>query len=100
MSFGKKVTALRKEKKLSQQELATKVGTHLSVLAKYERDDVKPSIENAKKIADFFDVTLDYLVSDNEKIVKDKALLNKIYTIDSFTNKEKDYIFFTLDAFN
>ena len=52
MTFGERVTLHRKQLKLSQHDLAGKVGTSAPIIGRYERDEIKPSIETAKKIAD------------------------------------------------
>jgi transcriptional regulator with XRE-family HTH domain len=49
-------------KKLSQSDLGKAVGTSGDIIGRYERDEVKPSIEVAIKIADALQVSLDYLV--------------------------------------
>ena len=49
ISFGKKLAALRKELKMSQTDLAKKLDTSVSVISRYERDEMTPSIETAKK---------------------------------------------------
>ena len=56
------MVTLRKRKNLSQGELGKHVGTSGDIIGKYERDEVKPSIEVASKIADALEVSLDYLV--------------------------------------
>ena len=43
-TFGKRLRDCRKEKGLSQNEIAKILNTNHSVIGKYERDDVKPSI--------------------------------------------------------
>lgn len=40
------------------------VGTSGVIIGKYERDEIKPSIDTASRIADALGVTLDYLVKD------------------------------------
>jgi ribosome-binding protein aMBF1 (putative translation factor) len=50
-SFGKKLRECREAKGLSQSELARQLDTHHSIIGKYERDELKPSIEVVKKIA-------------------------------------------------
>ena len=44
--FGKRLTEVRKAKKLSQDELAKKLDVHGAVIGRYERDEVKPSIQS------------------------------------------------------
>ncbi len=48
-------------KKLSQDEVAKKLDVHGAVIGRYERDEVKPSIEVAVAIAEALEVSLDYL---------------------------------------
>ena len=46
-SFDKRLTGVRKGKKMSQEEVGKLVGVHGAVIGRYERDEVKPSIEMA-----------------------------------------------------
>lgn len=59
--INKRLIELRKKRKLSQQELSKRIGIARSTLAGYENDSREPDIDTLQKIADFFDVTLDYL---------------------------------------
>lgn len=97
MSFGKRLLGLRKAKNMSQTELAEQLSIHKNVLGKYEREEVKPSIDIATKIANFMGVSLDYMVGkvDNEV---DKSIIDKVLTIQNLPEKDQDYILFTLDA--
>lgn len=49
MKTGKIISDLRKEKGMSQTELANKTGISQVMVGKYERGDASPSIEVAKK---------------------------------------------------
>ena len=62
MSIGKIITSLRKEKGLSQVELAASLNLDKSTIAKYETDKILPSIPMLIKIARFFEVSTDYLL--------------------------------------
>ncbi|PAE66221.1 transcriptional regulator [Bacillus subtilis] len=64
--FNKKLIALRKSKKLTQEEMASKIGVHRGTYANYERGHRQPDYETLVKIADFFEVTTDYLLRDTE----------------------------------
>ena len=64
MKTSKIITDLRKEKSLSQSDLANKIGISQVMVGKYERGDATPSIEVAKKIADAFEISLDYLAGE------------------------------------
>ena len=63
MTFGQRVTIIRKQKNLTQTELATQIGTSGNIVSKYERDFITPSIEVAAKIAAVLGTSIDYLVT-------------------------------------
>ena len=56
-----KIAELRKEKRLSQRQLALKIGTSQANLSRWEKGLNEPSILECWKIADFFGVSIDYL---------------------------------------
>lgn len=71
MSIGLKITELRKKKNLTQDELAKKIGISRAALSHYEKDRREPDYDTLKKMADFFEVTTDYLLdreTENDKI--------------------------------
>ena len=53
---------LRKEKNKSQQEIAELLGIRQTAYSKYENNLTEPSIENLIKLADYYQVSIDYLV--------------------------------------
>lgn len=53
---------LRKSHKLTQQKLADKVGLSRSAISMYETDNSEPDINILTKFADFFNVSVDYLL--------------------------------------
>ena len=97
MTFGNRLLKLRKDKQLSQTELADNVGIHKNVLGKYEREEVKPSIDVAIRIADFFNVSLDFLVGKIEQEF-DPLIIDRVNTIQNLPEKDQEHILFTLDA--
>lgn len=58
---GSILKQLRKERNLTQQQLADKLKVSRSVLAMIESEKQKGSIDLQKQLANFFDVSLDYL---------------------------------------
>ncbi len=64
MNFGEKMTLIRKQKKLSQAELGKRSGINCDIVGEYERNEMKPSIETAKKLADSLGVLINYLVKE------------------------------------
>ena len=99
-TFGKKIAALRKDLKMSQGELAKLLGTSTSVIGRYERDEMTPSIEVAKKIATILSTTVGYLLGETEddQLFKDPAMLQRLKDLNSLPEQEKDYIIYTLDG--
>lgn len=100
MTLGQKITTIRKEKKQSQIEVAKYVGISRDAVSKYERNDIIPSVENAKKIAKMLGVSLDYLVSEDDKQdVIDIDMLNRIKEIQRLNVDDKATITKIIDAY-
>lgn len=99
MKFGEKITKLKKLKKMSQVELAEKTGISRDAISKYERGDVMPSIEYAKRIADILGVSLDYLVSESDKEeALDNEAVKRIKEIQILPKDDKEKIYSVIDA--
>lgn len=97
MTFGEKIIILRKQFKWSQDDLAKKIGTSGPIVGRYERDEIKPSIEVAAKLADALGVTIDYLVGVAENSVLDKKILKRIEDIEGLPEDEKDKVYYFID---
>lgn len=54
-----KIAELRKEKNLSQRQLAKELGTSQANLSRWEQGIIEPSIIECWKIAEYFDVSID-----------------------------------------
>ena len=66
MEFNEKIQELRKQKGLTQEELAEKLYVSRTAISKWESGRGYPNIESLKAIAKFFSVTLDELLSTEE----------------------------------
>lgn len=97
MTFGQKLALCRKEQKLSQAETGKRSGINGDIVGKYERDEMKPSIDTAKKLADALEVSLDYLVGDAELKILDKKTMQRLEDIERLPDEDKNNIFYTLD---
>ena len=64
IAFGDRLKEIRKERKLSQEELAKIPGTSKQVLSRYETNQRAPKITLAKEYADKLGVSLDYMLGD------------------------------------
>lgn len=96
MLFGERLALVRKKKKISQDELAKAIGVHAPVIGRYERDEVKPSIEVAAKIAQSLGVSLDYLTG-NSDLELDADVIKKIQEIQQLPEKDRNHLFYLLD---
>lgn len=95
MEFSNKLYQLRKQKGLSQEELANILNVSRQTVSKWETGDSTPDMEKLITISDFFEISLDELVkekkSDLENINSSKSevlnvLNEKLLTKD---NKKK-----------
>lgn len=66
MEFNEKLQELRKQKGLTQEELAEKLYVSRTAISKWESGRGYPSIDSLKTIAKFFSVTVDQLLSADE----------------------------------
>lgn len=66
MEFNEKLTKLRKQKELTQEELASALFVSRTAVSKWEQGKGYPNIDSLKAIAKFFDVTIDELLSTDE----------------------------------
>ncbi len=99
-TFGKKLRECREAKGLSQRELANLLSTSYSVIGKYERDEMSPSIKAAQSIAKLIDTTVGYLLGETEQtnILKDPVMLQRLNQINDLSEDDKHCILYTLDG--
>lgn len=67
MSFGRNLNILRKRKGHTLRTLGQELNISFSALGKYERDEHEPNFETLVKLADYFDVSLDFLLGRTNK---------------------------------
>ena len=99
--FSDKLHYLRKQQELTQSEVAQSININQTTYSRYERGSIEPDIATIKKLANFFDVSIDYLL-ENDKQFDDtdtlvdfnNFILNGNYTINSKfpTTKERRMI--------
>lgn len=92
------ITKLRKEKGWSQSDLANQSEVSREMISKYERGMAIPSVDSAKKIADAFQVSLDYLVGEGINASFDKATLQRIQEIQEMKPDFKIHLFSVIDS--
>ncbi len=97
MTFGEKIAYSRKQKKISQSALGKISNVSGDIIGKYERDEMKPSIDTAKKIANAMDISLDYLVGDAKIKVIDKEMLKRIEIVNQMPQEVRKHIIHFID---
>ena len=98
MSFGSRLLQARKKTGMSQEELAKVLGTKGPAIGRYERDEMKLSIEAAAKMAQILDVSLDWLVGHTD-LELDKKMIQRIQQVTKMEAKDREHVFAMLDAF-
>jgi len=73
MILGSKIKLLRNERNMTQPDLATELGVTVRTVAYYENDERQPKKTTIIKLCKIFDVSTDYLLSDNESFLIDAA---------------------------
>lgn len=66
---GKKLRELRKQKKMTQEQLATLLNVDLTLIGKWELHDVTPNKNTLNSLADIFNVTIDELLGRESKVI-------------------------------
>ncbi|KPU42131.1 HTH-type transcriptional regulator ImmR [Oxobacter pfennigii] len=80
--FGERLKEIRIESKLTQEELGDMVGVSGNTISKYETGDREPSLDILTRIANYFNVSLDYLLGRTD-------LTTPPYTINAIKTKSE-----------
>ncbi len=98
-SFGKRLRSCREAKGFSQQSLAKQMTTSYTVIGKYERDEMIPSIEVAKNLAQLLETTVGYLLGETDQVnlLKDPDMLKRLNDIANLPQADKEHIIYTID---
>lgn len=99
-SFGRKLRECREAKNLSQSEVAKLLSTNHSIIGKYERDEVKPTVDVVKKLAEVLETTVGFLMGESQEmdVLKDPGMLKRLNELVSLPQKDKEGILYALDA--
>ena len=74
MTIGKRITLLRKEKGLTQEELATHMGVSPQAVSKWENDQTCPDISALPKLARLLGVSVDELLEGKQELAPVRLL--------------------------
>jgi len=68
MSIGKNIKMLREERKMTQENVADKIGVSFQAVSSWERDEYKPDIDKLISLAELFDVSVSALVEEKTTV--------------------------------
>ncbi len=89
MSFGELLVQLRNKKKIYQKELASYLNVSIGTISNYENGVHTPDLSTLCKLADYFDVSTDYLLGRTDFAYSLDFLNKKIavdYTVSDIAN--------------
>ena len=91
MEFSERLKNLRKEAGFTQVDVASKLGISQPAYASWERGVKKPTQENLVKIAQIFNVSIDYLVGNSEEKLDELDNIELLFRMNSkgLTEEEK-----------
>ena len=89
MHFAKRLAALRKEKNLSQQALADKIGMHVIQIRRYEAGKSQPTLDVIRNLAIALGVTADHLIFEKDERNPDEELRLQFEMMSQFSPEEK-----------
>lgn len=75
MSLGSNIKRFREGLKLTQEQVADKVGVTFQAVSSWERDEYKPDTDKLIRLAEVFDVSLSALVEDRKDFFKEKKTI-------------------------
>lgn len=98
MSFSTRFLQLRKEHRLTQPQMADKVGIHLTQVRRYESGETQPSLDILKRIAVTFNVSADWLIFEESEREPQDELKLKFEAIKQMDEEELKSVTSVLDA--
>ena len=72
MTIGERLLKLRKEKNISQEELANVLNVSRQTISKWETDQTTPDFDKIVPLCEYFNITSDELLSGKKDIIKEK----------------------------
>ncbi len=101
--LSEKLKQARKQKGLTQGQLAKKIGADIQRISKYERSVLIPTTEIMVKLSVALDVSLDYLLKNGKNQVtgkiRDTELIDQFTQVDALPDKDRDILKALLEAF-
>ena len=90
MSLGERLYELRKEKHLSQEQVAEQLNVTRQTISKWETDESKPDFDKIVPICNLYEISTEQLLTGN---VKEEVVVNEIKVEDNTELKKKRALF-------
>lgn len=103
-TLADRIQQQRKDKGLSQSDLAKTVKIHFSNIGRYERGEAMPSADILNRIAQALDVSQDFLINGTlqdkaSAQITDQELLSQFHRVEQLSPAKKALVKEFLDAF-
>ena len=102
MTFGARLKKARHRKRLTQHQVAKVLGLSFTTISKYENDKSQPDNEILQKLAQLYDVSIDWLLLGEEKSDAPRGAKSKVYfdgEVEELTEEEARHLRDSLEMF-
>jgi transcriptional regulator with XRE-family HTH domain len=104
IGLGNRIQELRKQHKLSQVELATKIEISKSQMIRYENKGVQPPADILNKLADVLNTSVDFLINGNsdekaKATLKNTELLQRFRELEALPEREQSVLLEIISAY-
>lgn len=99
MTFGARLKQARANKKLTQNDVADKLGIDFTTISKYENNRSEPDNEILREMASMYEVTLDWLISGQERTSRPTDALNVGGIMEPLSRDEARHLMESLEMY-
>lgn len=104
IEFADRLKQLRKQKGISQDDLAELIEVHFTQVSRYERGETKPNADAMTKLTKALNTTVDFLMNGTaDDVVKDagleKELISRFIKVHSLETDDKNTVLSLMNAY-
>lgn len=81
MGIGNRIKQLRKEKGLSQEDFGNQLGVSRQAISKWELEEATPDTDNLVALSDYFNVSLEFLLRNQQVTQQEKIIVREVQPI-------------------